>query len=108
MYQEAGLYTVRASNREGSCSQSWKLEMVEHPKADTQSAQSSAIGNPGEDEDEEIVPDESVVSGDITDPEFLQIMVSQKRRRIFSNIKHDSFREGDWMHINLPTAGIQI
>ena len=80
LYQEAGLYTVRASNREGSCSQSWKLEMVEqleHPKADTQSAQSSAIGNPGEDEDEEIVPDESVVSGDITDPEFLQIMVKK-------------------------------
>ena len=71
LYQEAGLYTVRASNREGSCIQSWKLEMVEHPKADTQSAQSSAR----EDEDEEIVPDESVVSGDITDPEFLQIMV---------------------------------
>ena len=61
--------------------------MVEHPKADTQSAQSSAIGNPREDEDEEIVPDESVVSGDITDPEFLQIMVSHKRRRIFFKYK---------------------
>ena len=84
MYQEAGLYTVRASNSEGSCSQSWKLEMVEqspleHPKADTQSAQSSAR----EDEDEEIVPDESVGSGDITDPEFLQIMV--KKNLFFSS-----------------------
>ena len=27
-------------------------------------------------EDEEIVPDQSVVSGDITDPEFLRLMVS--------------------------------
>ena len=58
--------------------------MVEHPKADTQSAHSSAK----EDEDEEIVPDESVVSGDITDPEFLQIMV--KKYLFFQvHIQHD-------------------
>ena len=36
---------------------------------------SSARGSP-EEEDGEILPDDTVVSGDITDPEFLQIMVS--------------------------------
>ena len=52
--------------------------MLEQKKADvetTQSSSSSARGSP-EEEDRYIVPDESVVSGDITDPEFLQIMVS--------------------------------
>ena len=52
--------------------------MLEEKKADdVQITQlSSARGNPEED-DGEIVPDDTVVSGDITDPEFLQIMVSQ-------------------------------
>ena len=52
--------------------------MLEQKKADdVQITQSSAVrGNP-EDEDGEIVPDDTVVSGDITDPEFLQIMVSR-------------------------------
>ena len=77
-FQEAGLYTVTVTNSEGSCSQDWRLEMLEEKKADdVQITQlSSARGNPEED-DGEIVPDDTVVSGDITDPEFLQIMVSQ-------------------------------
>ena len=49
--------------------------MLEQEKEETtHSAQGSLEG---EKEDEEIVPDDSVVSGDITDPEFLQIMVSR-------------------------------
>ena len=53
--------------------------MLEQKKADdVQITQSSAVrGSPEEEEDGEIVPDDTVVSGDITDPEFLQIMVSR-------------------------------
>ena len=47
--------------------------MLEEKKADVQITKSA---REAPEEDEEIVPDDSVVSGDITDPEFLQIMVS--------------------------------
>ena len=46
---------------------------MEEEKNNAQIAE--AIGG-REVEDEEIVPDQSVVSGDITDPEFLRLMVS--------------------------------
>ena len=48
--------------------------MLEQKKADVQMTQSA---REAPEEEEEIVPDDSVVSGDITDPEFLQIMVIQ-------------------------------
>lgn len=50
--------------------------MLEQKKADVQTTQSSSSARGSlEEEDGDIVPDDSVVSGDITDPEFLQIMV---------------------------------
>ena len=64
---------MTASNSAGSCSQDWRVEIVEEEKNNAQIAE--AIGG-REVEDEEIVPDQSVVSGDITDPEFLRLMVS--------------------------------
>ena len=97
LHQEAGLYTVTASNRVGSCSQYWRLEMLEQKKADVQITQ-SARESP---EEEEIVPDDSVISGDITDPEFLQIMVSQMDTSF--EPKTVLFREGGWMRTNLVT-----
>ena len=53
--------------------------MLEQKKADVQITQSSSAARRGspEDDDGDIVPDDTVVSGDITDPEFLQIMVSR-------------------------------
>ena len=64
---------MTASNCAGSCSQDWRVEIVEEEKPNAEIAE--AIGG-REVEDEEIVPDQSVVSGDITDPEFLRLMVS--------------------------------
>ena len=64
---------MTASNCAGSCSQDWRVAIVEEEKTNAEIA--GAIGG-REVEDEEIVPDQSVVSGDITDPEFLRLMVS--------------------------------
>ena len=75
--------------------------MLEQEKEETTQ---SARGSPEEEEDEEIVPDDSVVSGDITDPEFLQIMVS--RMNIF--FQQNKFREEDWMRTNLSMVRLRI
>ena len=64
---------MTASNCVGACSQDWRVEIVEEETTNAQIAET--IGG-REVEDEEIVPDQSVVSGDITDPEFLRLMVS--------------------------------
>ena len=64
---------MTASNCVGSCSQDRRVEIVEEETTNAQIAET--IGG-REVEDEEIVPDQSVVSGDITDPEFLRLMVS--------------------------------
>ena len=64
---------MTASNCAGCCTQDWRVEIVEEEKTNAEIAE--AIGG-REVEDEEIVPDQSVVSGDITDPEFLRLMVS--------------------------------
>ena len=45
-------------------------------KEEKTNAQIAEVIGGREVEDEEIVPDQSVVSGDITDPEFLRLMVS--------------------------------
>ena len=76
--------------------------MLEQEKEETTTQ--SARGSPEEEEDGEIVPDDSVVSGDITDPEFLQIMVS--RMNIF--FQQNKFREGDWMRTNLSMVRLRI
>ena len=64
---------MTASNCAGCCTQDWRVEIVKEEKTNAEIAE--AIGG-REVEDEEIVPDQSVVSGDITDPEFLRLMVS--------------------------------
>ena len=64
---------MTASNCAGSCSKDWQVEIVKEEKTNAQIAE--VIGG-REVEDGEIVPDQSVVSGDITDPEFLRLMVS--------------------------------
>ena len=64
---------MTATNCAGCCTQDWRVEIVEEEKNNAEITEAIGGRKVG---DEEIVQDQSVVSGDITDPEFLRLMVS--------------------------------
>ena len=60
------MYSIRVSSSSGSLTRSWRLGVRQ---------EEAVVGQEEGGKQEVIVPDETVKSGDISDPEFLQIMV---------------------------------
>ena len=87
--QESGEYTAVVSSSAGTARHQWQLK-VEVAEVETKVLTNTAMETTSDTED--IVPDETVVSGDISDPEFYKLLVSEDRKPIMELISK-SFRE---------------
>ena len=65
--QDSGEYTLEASNGHGRVSHQWRLRV--DAKEEPELEENKQL------EEEVIHTDETVVSGDISDPQFIQLMV---------------------------------